>query len=203
MPLDRKSPKSENKDYQDILLLEAGDHDARLVFVADLGLQRKEYKGEYQGDFQQLALGLEIVGETVMIDGKEVPRMLWTKPFYIYDTLTEKGTEIKLFKVFDSSAQPGDVPDWDAQLGKPCNVVVVHNKGRGENANKEFDNIDAVTSIPVKYQEAVPPNVIEPSVGMDKNIEEHLYGLAKYVFDRRIQNAQDAYDRAAESQADY
>jgi len=202
MPLNRKSPKSEGKSDVQYELLEAGDHDARLVFVADLGLQRKEYKGEYKGDFQQIALGLEIVGETVEVDGKEVPRLMWTRPFYIYDKLTEKGVELQMYKAFVSSAVDGDIPDWDAQLGKPCNAVVVHNEGKGANAGKMFDNVADITAIPAKYQDAVAPNKITPEIGDGENVRKHLFGLAKYVFDKRIQSAEDAYNRAAEHMED-
>jgi len=202
--LERKSPKSNpSKDFDEIPLLEAGDHDARLVYVADLGLQRKEYKGEFQGNFQQISLGLEIVGETVMIDDKEVPRLLWTRPFYIYDTLTEKGLEKKFFNVFDSSADVGEVPDWDSQLGKPCNVVVKNTEGKGENSGKTFNNVETISSIPAKYQDAIAENKLEPQVGMNEEIEEHLFGLAKYVFDKKIVQKFSAKHEQAEAEADY
>lgn len=186
MALERRSPKSEGKSEVEYKLLEAGDHDARLVFVADLGLQRKEYKGEYMGDFQQIALGLEIVGESVTVDGKERPRIMWTRPFYIYDTLTEKGVELKMYKTFVPTATDGQVPDWDSQLGKPCNVVVIHKEGSGANTGKKFDNIADISAIPAKYQDAITPAVTTPAIGEGKEVTDNLYGLAKFVYDKRI-----------------
>ena len=189
MPLNRTSPEGEKKSDIEVTLLEAGDHDGRLVMVADLGLQRKEYKGECAGYFRQLALGIEVVGETITIDGKVQPRLMWTKPFYIYSTLTEKGNELKLFKVFDSSATEGQVPDWDAQLGKPCNVVVTHTQGKGTNSDNTYDNISDLGSIPAKYQDNVPDHLLKKDIGMNQNIESNLFGLAKYVFDKRVESA--------------
>ena len=65
MSLDRKitNKTSSDSDYQS---LEAGEYDARLVYVADLGVHQDEYKGEVKNPAQKIALGLEIVGETIM-----------------------------------------------------------------------------------------------------------------------------------------
>lgn len=194
MALQRRTPATEKAtSTADIPLLSAGDHDGRLVMVADLGLQKKEFKGEFKGNIQQIALGVEVVGETIEVDGNTVPRLLWTKPFYIYDSLTEKGAELKYYKVFDSSAKEGQVPDWESQLGKPCNIVVIHKQGKGDNAGKFFDNVEALTPIPEKYQAGVPPATIEFALGDGEDVQEHLYGLAKYVFDNRVQESNSDY----------
>jgi hypothetical protein len=174
--------------------LEAGEHEGRLVYVADLGLQRKEYKGQFQGDIQQIALGIEIVGQTVEIDGEERPRYMWTKPFYIYQTLTEKGTELKMYNVFDPSASDGEIPDWEAQLGKACNVIVEH----VEKDNKTYDNIKAITPIPAKYQDSVDALTMTPAIGdsedKDNVVNAALFGLAKFVFDKKLDVPTDASD---------
>jgi len=171
----------------DIPNLEAGEHEGRLVYVADLGLQKQEYKGEVKPDAQQIALGIEIVGQTIELDGKEVPRYLWTKPFNIFATLTPKGNELKMFSVFDPSANEGELPDWEAQLGKPCSVVVEH-VHKDDNV---YDNIKSVLSIPAKYQDGVEAASLSPAIGdsdeADNVVNKALFGLAKYVFDKRVQ----------------
>jgi hypothetical protein len=163
------------------------------VYVADLGLQTREYKGEEKPPAQQIALGIEIIGQTITLDDKEVPRMLWTRPFNIFSNLTEKGVELQYYKVFDPSAQPDGDADWDAQMGKPCNAFIVNTPGRGANAGNIYDNIDSLTPIPAKYQAGVGPALIEPCIG-DADDEENactkaLYGLAKFVYDKRIEEA--------------
>jgi len=167
-----------------------GENEGRLLYVADLGLQRKEYMGEYVGDVQQIALCFEIIGQTVELDGSEKPRILWTKPFYIYKTMGEKSKEYQYYKVFDPMAQPESVPDWDAQLGKPCNVIVQHVKGKGANADRLYDNIKDLVSIPAKYQSGVAPMKLKPAVAncedTDSDAIKSMFGLSKMVWERRI-----------------
>jgi hypothetical protein len=117
--------------------------------------------------------------------------MLWTRPFNIFSNLTELGSELDYYKVFDSSAKADEDADWDAQLGKPCNAIIVNTPGRGANAGNIYDNISNLTPIPQKYQSGVAEATIEPCVG-DADDEENactkaLYGLAKYVYDKRVE----------------
>ena len=172
--------------------LEAGEHEGRLVYVADLGLQRREFKGEEKTPAQQIALGIEIVGKSVTIDGEEQPRMLWTAPFNIFSTMNERGKELAYYKVFDPSAEEGQVADWEGVLGMPCNVYIKHIKGKGEYSDRVFDNIESLSPIPTKYQADVEPNKIEPTIGDaddDTNAATRaLYGLARYIYDRRLDN---------------
>ena len=180
MSLDRKttSTSSGESDYEN---LEAGEYEARLVYVADLGLHQDEYKGEVKNPAQKIALGLEIVGKTVTIDGEQRPRYLWTKPFNIFSSLTAKGNELKFYSVFDSSATEGDVPDWDAQMGKACSLVMSQN-------DKGYDDITNIAAIPSKYQDDIDPATIEGGVGDDNSIISALFGLTKWTFDNRIQD---------------
>jgi hypothetical protein len=115
--------------------------------------------------------------------------------------------ELSYYKVFDSSAQPEGDADWDAQMGKPCNAIIVNTPGKGANAGNIYDNIANLTPIPLKYQAGVGPALIEPCIG-DADDEENactkaLYGLAKYVFDKKLSeetdsDRQEAYDNAPE-----
>jgi len=176
--------------------LEEEDYDARLVYVADLGLQVNEFKGEFKGNFQQISLGIEVIGEVVEDEEGELhPRILFTKPFFIYDNLTERGTELKFYKLFVPKADEGDVPDWDAQLGKAISVSVVHVQGKGENKDKTYDNIAGLSKIPKKYIDDVGDAVAEVGIGdaddADNFVTKGLYGLPKYVLDKRIVNESD------------
>ncbi len=187
-----KTPKqASDKEFDPIPNLEEKEYDGRLVMVADLGMQEgMVWQGEQKPDRQQLALGIEIVGETITIDDKEVPRLLWTSPFNIFDKLTDKGKEIKFYSVFDNAAQDGDMPNWDQYLGSPCAVRVVHVQGKGDNATSTYDNIGALLAIPAKYQADVLPATIPLNSGGvgDNNtaVIESLFGLTKYVYDKRV-----------------
>ena len=173
--------------------LDEGDYEARLVYVADLGMQEgMVWKGEQKPPAQQIALGFEVVGKTVEIDGVETARLLWLQPFNIYRNLNEKGKELKYYSVFDRSAGDGDDADWEAQLGKVCSINVVHSKGKGENADRVYDNISDVSAIPSKYQEGIAEATLEVGVGNsdetddENHVNAALYGLSKWIFDRRL-----------------
>lgn len=169
-------------DYEN---LATGEHEGRLVYVADLGIHNVVIKGKDKGMIQSIALGIEIIGQTITAEDKELPRFMWTKPFNIYDSLTEKGFEIQMYSVFDNTANVGEVPDWEAQLGKPCTVVVEH----VHKDDKTYDNVKSLLSIPEKYQDGVGAAVLETGIGdsedKDNDVNGKLFGLAKWVFDRR------------------
>ncbi|NOR58442.1 MAG: hypothetical protein GQ474_07965 [Sulfurimonas sp.] len=165
-----------------------GEFDGRLVYVADLGLQEgMMWKGVQKDDTQQLSLGIEIVGNHVTIDGKQVPRILWTQPFNVFRTLTEKGREIQMYNVFGKGVI-GEEADWDAALGQPCNVKVIAKSNK--EGDKVFDNIESLGSIPTKFQDKIEKNELEPCIGDSDDPENEatkaLFGLAKWVFDKRI-----------------
>jgi hypothetical protein len=171
--------------------LEEGDYEGRLVYVADLGLQSRNFKGEEKPPAQQVALGIEVIGKPVEIDGEKKPRILWTAPFNIFRTMNEKGKEYAYFKLFNPKAHPDTVANWESVLGTPVSVTVIHVKGKGENADRTYDNIQNLAAIPVKYQADVGPALTTPGVG-DADDETNpvtaaLFGLPKFVWDRRLE----------------
>lgn len=178
----------EKADYKN---LTNGEYEGRLVYVGDLGMQERSYMGETKPPAKQLSLGIEILGESVVVDGQERPRILWTKPFNVFFQMNEKGNEYKYYKVFEPSAKDGTVADWEAVLGRPCNVNVIQVQGKGANADKVFDNIDTIGAIPAKYQEGVAESTVTNMAVGDADDDENsatkaLFGLAKYVYDRRL-----------------
>ena len=168
-------------------LKEKHEYDARLVYVADLGLQERSYKGDTKPPAQQVSLGFEIIGETVEYeDGTVKPRILRCMPFYIYHEMSDKGKEYQYYKIFDPDAEPGTVADWEKVLDYPCTVIAEHYKKE----DKVYDNIKSIAPIPKKYQSAVGESTIEPCIGdvdeKDNPCNKALFGLARYVFDKRI-----------------
>lgn len=190
MALNRKSPLAEkntdsNVEYDNI---PEGQHEGRLVYVADLGLQERSYKGEEKPPAQQLSLGIELVGKTITIDGKEQPRILWTRPFNIFHQLNDMGKELAMYKVFKPTAKEGQVADWDSVLGLPCDVTVVNKVGTDGNT---YDNIDDITGIPERYQDNVAPALTTDMAVGDSEDENNpatkaLFGLAKYIHNKRL-----------------
>ena len=194
MTLRRRSaaPTSTAGDYEK---LENGEHEGRLIYVGDLGLQERNYKGDEKPPCQQLSLGIEILGKHVTIDGEEKPRVLWTQCFNVFHEMDDRGNEFKFYRVFDTSAQAGDVADWDSVLGVPCNVVV--GKRQSKDGTKEYDNIDGLTPIPAKYASNVDEAELTPCIGDADDPSNPctmaLFGLAKYVFDKRLDEGDSPY----------
>ena len=193
MSLKRRSPKGEGKSNLNIPNLTNGEeYEGRLVYIADLGMHINAYKGEIKPDVQKLALGIEILGQSFEDEeGNTLPRLLWTKPFNIFHTLTEKGKELEYYKIFDGTAQPNVVADWDAQLDKPVSVTILHVK----KDDAVYDNIANLAAIPVKYQKNVEASTITPAIG-DVDDDENaatkaLYGLTRWMVERRITEQQE------------
>lgn len=186
MALKRKEAQNtpERESSFSVELIAEGQHDARLAYVADLGYQKREYKNEFKGHFQQYSLGLEMLGHTYKDqDGKEYPRIMWTKPFWVYTKMAEQGGEFTLYKVFEPTAAPETCPDWEAQLGKPCTVSIKHRAGK---EGAVYDNIDALLAIPAKYQESVAEGQVTPEAGDGEQVVGALYGLAKYIYEHQV-----------------
>lgn len=177
--------------------LEQGEHEGRLVRVADLGWHQDTYQGETKPKAKKAALGIEIVGKDVEINGQTYPRMLWTKPFNVFPSLTEMGKEMEFYSAFDTHAEPGQKADWESQLGKPCNVVVKH----VEKGGNTYDNIERLAPIPSKYHDKVEKNRLEAHAWNDK-ARENLFGLARWIYERRL-DQQEAEDNTSEPSDDF
>jgi len=179
----------DGKNIVYVNLEEGVEYEARLVYVADLGLHKNDYKGELKPDVQKIALGFEFMGETVEIDEVVTPKMLWDNPFNIYHTLTEKGTELVKFKIFDKTAEDGDIADWDSVLGTPVTITVKHVKDK-KDPTKFYDNINSIEPIPKKFQKGIAKAELTVAVGdsedKDNEATKALYGLTQWMYDRRV-----------------
>tara|TARA_S200002703_G_scaffold30390_1_gene26342 strand:- start:860 stop:1543 length:684 start_codon:yes stop_codon:yes gene_type:complete len=195
--------KTSESDGVEIPLLNKGEYEGRLRYVADLGVHINEHKGVRKADVQKLCLGIEILGETIELEDEVKPRLMWSDAFNIYHQLTEKGKEIVMFRVFDPSAQIGDVADWDAVINEPCNVVVVHKDGTGENAGKVYANIATISPIPSKYKDGVEQGLITDGCTGDVDDPENpaqkaTFGLPDWLIQRRIDGGDNAGDNAGD-----
>lgn len=191
MALKRRSVESNNnKETSNIIpsnLVDGQEYEGRLVYVADLGLQERNFKGEEKPPAQQISLGIEIIGEVVEYeDGETKPKLLWTQPFYIYGKMSEKGKEFAYYKIFEPTAKEKEDADWDAQLGKPCNVIIK----QVEKEDVTYDNIGSLAPIPRKYHPDIAEAITEPMVGdaddPENKCTKSLFGLARWIWDRRL-----------------
>jgi hypothetical protein len=168
--------------------LTEGEHEARLIYVADCGMQLREYKGEVKPPAQQIALCFEVLGSTIKVDGAEQPRIIWSKPFNIFGRMSGLSTEFEMYKAFVPTAQEETVADWKGVLGKPVNIIIKHFK---KDADTTYDNVSGISPIPAKYQANVPEAIttefsIAGSEDEDAPAIKNLFGLAKFVHDKRI-----------------
>lgn len=199
--------KASESDGVEIPLLDKGEYEGRLRYVADLGVHTNEHKGVKKPDVQKLCLGIEILGETIELEDGVKPRLMWSDAFNIYHQLTEKGKEIVMFRVFDPSAQVGDVADWDAVINEPCNVIVTHKDGTGDNAGKVFANIETISPVPSKYKSGVEEGLIKDGCTGDVDDPENpaqkaTFGLPEWLLERRIMEVDYAEDGAEDEAGD-
>tara|TARA_R110000796_G_scaffold192175_1_gene308902 strand:+ start:190 stop:837 length:648 start_codon:yes stop_codon:yes gene_type:complete len=187
MGFERKSnvKKDSNIEYES---LTEGEHEARLIYVADCGMQLREYKGEVKTPAQQIALCFEVLGSTVKVDDVEQPRIIWSKPFNIFGSMSGLSTEYAMFKAFVPTAQEDTVADWKSVLGNPVNIIIKHFK---KDADTTYDNVAGLSSIPSKYRDKVPPAIttdfsIAGCEDEDEPAIKNLFGLAKFIHDKRI-----------------
>ena len=116
---------------------------------------------------------------------------MWNNGFNIFSTFTELGSELPSYKVFAPNAKEGQVADWDEVLGKPCNVIVVH--------NDEYANIGSLQPIPTMYQKDVAPMATTDSctgdIGDENNpAQKAMYGLPRWKIENLTYSAEEASD---------
>ena len=180
--MEKQMADEQKKTYEN---LAEGEYEGRLVYVADLGMQ-KPYNPE-EKTTHQITLAIEILGETVDVNGEQKPRMIWAKEFNTFGNLTEMGIETKLLKVFNPLAKVGEKADWQSALGKPCSVVVTHRHDKKGNIYDEIGR--QISSIPAKYHDNVAPALTtDMAVGTETESDTNpaqkaLFGLMKWKFE--------------------
>lgn len=199
MGLQRKTPQAKAStnstvEYENVA---EGSHEGRLVMVADLGLHKRDYNGEEKSPCQKISLGIELIGQTLTVDGVAQPRVLWTNPFNIFQTLNEMGKELPMFRVFQPLAKEGQVANWESVLGVACDVIVRHEVS----GDRTYDNIESIAPIPTRYQDGVAdathPMGIGDSEDENNPVTKGLYGLTKWMHSNRITAASEVVSEAS------
>ena len=197
MGLKRRSSESDGEKKSIVVenLDPNQEYEARLVYVADLGLHENTYKGELKPNVQKIALGYEVLGETIEVDDEVLPRILWDNPFNIYYSMTPNGKELEVYKMFEPRAKENEIADWEKVLGAAVNITVVQVPDK-KDPKVLYDNISSVQPIPKKYQKDVAKALTKVAVGdsddKDNVVTQCLYGLTKWMYDRRLTESVDA-----------
>lgn len=136
-------------------MIEADVYPGRLVQIIDLGLQAQPaFKGVEKKPAHEIMLTYEL-SEVFMVDeegneAEDKPRWVSeTMPFYSLSQDNARST--KRYLVFDPNKE--DDGDFSQQIGKPCNITIVNNKGSN---GKIYSNIGNVAPISAKKAATLP-----------------------------------------------
>ena len=138
--------------------LEAGVYPCRLVQVLDMGLQtQRPYKGEPKQPAYEISLTYEFTDEFMKDeDGKDRE----DKPKWLSETMplhnlnAERAKSTQRYLALDPTREFGG--DFSQLLGTPCNVTVVINPGKGDNAGKVYENIGGLATMRAKDVDKLP-----------------------------------------------
>lgn len=145
-------------------LLEAGTYPARLVGVADLGLQyRRPYQGKEKEPINELMLTYEFSDEFIKgADGEEQsdkPRFL-SEIIPFHNLGAEKAKSTQRYKALDPDvALDGD---WSRLLGTPCSVTLILNTYKKDGVEKTVEKIVGISAMRKKDAEKLPELVNTP-----------------------------------------
>lgn len=144
--------------------IKVGGHPARLVQIIDLGLQsRPPFKGTPKAPEEMIYATYEL-SHVFMKDaaGKEEPtRPRWvSEDFVAYSLEAEKAKSTTRYLALDPERTFKG--DFSKVLGKPCTVVIVHNKS----GDRTFDNVGDVTPAP-QMPGYIQPELVNPPVIFD------------------------------------
>lgn len=168
---------SEKKEGSSVPMLEPGTYPAVCSMLVDLGLQ---YNENWKTSARKVAIGWEIIGETVMVGGEEQPRT-FSKIYTA--SLNEKATLRR-----DLNAWRGR-PFTDAELaafdlksivGTPCLLTIIHNTGSNGNT---YANLAGIASLPRNFPK--PSLSIAPTIyDIDSDDPSVVDTLPKWIAEK-------------------
>lgn len=167
--------------------LEPATYPARLVVVADLGLQpQRPWQGEEKPPAYEILTTYELVDEFMEDeDGEPLldkPRWL-SESFPLYSLSSERAKSTIRYNALDpTGAWSGN---WSELIEIPCLVTTVNNPGKGKNTGKVFVNIANVAAMRAKDRENVPELVNRPVLfDMDAPELDEFDALPQWVQDK-------------------
>lgn len=155
--------KTKNKSGKEIPPVAAGSYPARLVVVADLGLQnQRPFKGEPKKPAYEVLITLELTDEFMKKeDGEDdLTKPRWVSDtFVLYNLQSSKATSTKYYLAFDPEGKLGG--DWEALIGRPVMATLVINEGKD---GKLYNNIAGLAPMRAKDADKLTALVNEPVV---------------------------------------
>jgi len=134
------STVAKKPEGEDFPIIPAGTHQGVFVWVVDLGTQYSEY---YDKESQKIILTVEIPSERIIIDGKEMPRVLsrtYTNSLHEKAVLRQDLEAVRGIAFTDEQLAGFDVKNV---IGANCLVTVVH----AERDGKTYANIKGMAAL--------------------------------------------------------
>lgn len=127
----------------------AGTYPIRLAQIIDLGLQaQRPYQGQEKPPAQEMMLTYELLDEfCVDEDGNEdteKPRWL-SETIPLRSLMAEKAKSTQRYYALDPNETVGG--DFTQLAGGAANAAIVQNAGKGANAGKVYNNIQALSTM--------------------------------------------------------
>lgn len=141
----------EEKGGSSIPPLAEGSYPAVCIALVDMG---EQFSPAFEKYTRKVAVGWEIVGETVTVDGETVPRTFYNT---YTASLSSKGNlrkDLTAWRGRDFTAEELKKFDLRNILGAPCLVQVVHKKSA--DGTKTFANLAAVMKMPKGLEKPTP-----------------------------------------------
>lgn len=171
--------------------IDAGSYPARVVQILDLGVQpQRPFQGEEKPPAHEIMLTYEFLDEFCKDEnGEDIedkPRWLSeTFPLRSLDADLAKST--KRYKALDAKEVHGG--DFTMLIDTPCTVTVVCNAGKGKNADKVYNNIQAVSAMRPRDAANAPELTNPPKVFvLDEPDLEVFKSLPQWLQDKIKEN---------------
>ena len=142
-----------------------GTYPARVVVVADLGLQAQQpFNGKDKAPVRMLNLTYEFVDEFLKDedgnDQTDKPRWL-SERFAFYNISADKAKSTLRYKALDPAGVHGG--DFTKLVNTPCMVTVIHNPNK-KNKGRVYENVHEVSPMRERDANRCPPLVNQPVV---------------------------------------
>ena len=120
--------------------------------IIDIGMQPQEYKGEKQRDCREFLPIFTLVSDKYTDEDGDKHCMV-TSPFPVRIKLGEKSNYTKFCNAADPNGEvvPDGVGDLSQLIGRGVFANMVHNKGKGDNADITYANCKGISELPEDY----------------------------------------------------
>lgn len=146
--------------------------------LVDLG---EQYSATFDKYSRKVCIGWEIIGETITIDGEEVPRTF----FNTYTASLSQKAQLRkdLTSWRGKEFTPEELEGFNLRniVGVPCMVQIVHRKSA--DGSRTYANLASVTKIPRGYK--VPHGELEPMIfDIEENDPADVEKLPQWMQDK-------------------